>query len=107
MEDVGILHDHFVYSTVKRYILWPLSTFYCHLLYLSHFGMLYRENLATLSLPRKLVHSVIITTEKKLTLSCSTTPEKSHHLFFVSSLKMRVARFFMVPDTKTGKECTK
>jgi hypothetical protein len=36
-------YDHFVYFTVKWYILWPFGTLCGHLVYFSHFGMLYRE----------------------------------------------------------------
>jgi hypothetical protein len=38
-----VYYDHFVYFTVKWYMLWPFGTFCGHLVIFSHFGMLYRE----------------------------------------------------------------
>jgi hypothetical protein len=39
MEDSVIFYGHFVYFTVKWYILWPFGTIYGHSVYFSHFGM--------------------------------------------------------------------
>jgi hypothetical protein len=43
IEYVGILYGQCDYYMAKWYILWPLGTFCCHLMYFSHFGMLHRE----------------------------------------------------------------
>jgi hypothetical protein len=39
MEDVGTLHDHLVYIHILR----PFGIFCGHLVYVSRFGMFYRE----------------------------------------------------------------
>jgi hypothetical protein len=43
-------YGHLVYFVVIWYILLPFGMFYGHLVYISRFGMLYRENLATLAM---------------------------------------------------------
>jgi hypothetical protein len=43
MEDVGTFYDRLVYFTTIWYILWPFGIFYGHLVYFSHFGLLYYE----------------------------------------------------------------
>jgi hypothetical protein len=48
LEDVVIFCGHLVYFSTIWYNIWIFGTFCGNLAYISRFGMLYQENLATL-----------------------------------------------------------
>jgi hypothetical protein len=43
MEDVGIFYGYLVYFVAFLYMLWSFGICCCHLVYFSHFGLLYPE----------------------------------------------------------------
>jgi hypothetical protein len=43
MEDVGIFYGHLVHFTVFCFILWTFGVVRDNLVYISHFGILYKE----------------------------------------------------------------
>jgi hypothetical protein len=94
MEDVGIFYGHLVHFTVFCYILLTFGIVRGNLVYCSRFGILYKEKSGN---PDRLASNLLRNRPLKL----------SHAGFVLLGQKLvrgdRVSRFFLVHDTKTGK----